>query len=363
MIFVFVFSSILFLMNYYVFSRIVWFFGLSKNKIFYGLLVFMTFLFPVIMSINTIYPSIITKYLYFFASLWLWVLCLSIWILFIFEIINVIWKYWFHYNLINNKIWYIVLWLIIWFSWYSVWNWRDLTVKNFDLPMKNLQNNIKIVYLSDMHIDTLNWEDYLNRIIDQVNSLSWDLVVINWDLVDSVSLSYHSFKSLNRIKARVIFTYWNHETYSKKEFVNKLLENTKVEILENKMIEFSWLQIIGLQDMNWFDNKSNWEKLKNLLSQFIIDQSKPSMLVLHEPIAPQVSQSYGIDLQVAWHTHNGQIFPFMFLVKIAFPYINWLYNVNGMYMYVGSGTGTWGPPMRLWSKPLITVLNLIKESR
>lgn len=361
-IFVLIFSSIYFLMNYYVFSRISWFFWLKKNSLFYGIVLFMTFFFPFIMSLNRLYHNPITKYLYFFASIWMWVLVLSIGILLSFEVVNLILKYWFKYNLINNVTWYVIILLIISFSSYAIWNWKSLEIKTYDLPIKNLAKDMRIIYLSDIHVDTINGDEYLKKIVDQVNLLSWDLVVINWDLVDSLSLTEHSFKTLNDMIAPVVFTYWNHETYVWKELVNDLLKNTKVQILENQMIEFNWMQIIWLQDMNWFDNSTNKVRLENLLKRFVLDDSKPSILVLHQPIAPSVSARFWIDLQVAWHTHNWQIFPFMFLVKMAFPYINWLYNVDGMHMYVGSWTWSWGPPMRLWSRPLITILNLIKQS-
>lgn len=76
----------------------------------------------------------------------------------------------------------------------------------------------------------------------------------------------------------------------------------------------------------------------------------------------KVSNQSGINLQLSGHTHNGQMFPFNLIVKIFFPHINGLYEYENeilkTYMYVSSGTGTWGPPMRLGSRFEITVINL-----
>ena len=50
------------------------------------------------------------------------------------------------------------------------------------------------------------------------------------------------------------------------------------------------------------------------------------------------------------HTHNGQIFPFNFLVKLQFKHIYGLYEKLNSKLYVSSGSGCWGPKMRLGSK-------------
>jgi hypothetical protein len=48
------------------------------------------------------------------------------------------------------------------------------------------------------------------------------------------------------------------------------------------------------------------------------------------------------------HTHGGQIWPFGYLVRRAYPLLAGRYEVDGMPVIVTRGTGTWGPRMRLW---------------
>jgi hypothetical protein len=48
------------------------------------------------------------------------------------------------------------------------------------------------------------------------------------------------------------------------------------------------------------------------------------------------------------HTHNGQIWPFNYVVRLSNPLVGGRYDVGGMPVIVGRGTGTWGPRMRLW---------------
>jgi uncharacterized protein len=66
-----------------------------------------------------------------------------------------------------------------------------------------------------------------------------------------------------------------------------------------------------------------------------------------------------IDLQLAGHTHAGQIVPFNFLVNARYPVFQGLYMSGAHAIYVSSGTGTWGPPMRLGTHNEITVIRLL----
>ncbi|RKH62331.1 hypothetical protein D7X96_30005 [Corallococcus interemptor] len=66
-----------------------------------------------------------------------------------------------------------------------------------------------------------------------------------------------------------------------------------------------------------------------------------------------------VDLQLSGHTHGGQIFPFMFFVKLQQPVVQGLATVAGTRVYTHRGTGYWGPPMRLGPAPEIASLTLV----
>ncbi len=66
------------------------------------------------------------------------------------------------------------------------------------------------------------------------------------------------------------------------------------------------------------------------------------------------------NLQLSGHTHGGQLFPFGLLVKIYFPKIYGLHKLGeNKLLYISRGTGTWGPPVRVFAPPEITVIDLI----
>ncbi len=70
------------------------------------------------------------------------------------------------------------------------------------------------------------------------------------------------------------------------------------------------------------------------------------------------AQKNGVDLQLSGHTHNGQIVPLNFFAKKIFE-LSWGYLRKGnTHYYVSCGVGTWGPPVRLGSRPEIVNINL-----
>ena len=61
------------------------------------------------------------------------------------------------------------------------------------------------------------------------------------------------------------------------------------------------------------------------------------------------------------HTHNGQIFPFNFLVKLKYKYIYGMYHQKNSSLYVSSGVGCWGPKMRLGTQNEIVSVFIKKK--
>ena len=88
------------------------------------------------------------------------------------------------------------------------------------------------------------------------------------------------------------------------------------------------------------------------------EEARFTILLYHRPDGLEDAARSGIDLMLCGHTHNGQIVPFHWLVKRYFPRIAGRYEAGATVLYVSSGTGTWGPTMRLGSSNEITVFEL-----
>jgi len=83
------------------------------------------------------------------------------------------------------------------------------------------------------------------------------------------------------------------------------------------------------------------------------------VLLAHQPrFARRVKEGTRVDLMLSGHTHGGQLFPFMFLVKLQQPVIRGFHVINGVPTYTSNGTGYWGPPFRVGPRGEITELTL-----
>ena len=63
------------------------------------------------------------------------------------------------------------------------------------------------------------------------------------------------------------------------------------------------------------------------------------------------------DLQLSGHTHDGQIFPFGWIIAALYPYphARLVRASERLQVYVSRGTGTWGPPFRLFAPAEVTL--------
>ena len=125
-----------------------------------------------------------------------------------------------------------------------------------------------------------------------------------------------------------------------------------MQVLQGSTIEHEQLQIIG------FDDHAHPDFLGEALPQLNLRQDLFSVLLFHRPLGLNHSAAHGIDLQLAGHTHNGQIKPFNLLVRLQFKFLKGLYKEGNTHLYVNEGTGTWGPPMRLGSRSEVTLFRI-----
>ena len=88
-----------------------------------------------------------------------------------------------------------------------------------------------------------------------------------------------------------------------------------------------------------------------------------NLLLSHNPDVFPVAASKGFDLVMAGHTHGGQINVEILdhnlnAADFLTPYTKGLYTQTASSIYVNSGIGTIGIPIRLGSPPEITLLRL-----
>ncbi len=243
---------------------------------------------------------------------------------------------------------------------YSLYNARHITVKTLELSSPKLRAPLTIVQLTDLHLGALNGTGFVERIVAQTNALRPDMVAITGDLVD-IGTSADILHGFNKLNAPAFFVWGNHDQFLREEEVTRIFSATPIRILKNETLVFrNTLEIIGLDYIERQPEPHN--DARPILTGLDPRGDYFTLLLSHAPLPFEQMDGHPIDLQLAGHTHAGQIVPFNFLVKIRYPIFRGLYTSGQQAIYVSSGAGTWGPPMRLGTQNEITVIRLLPLS-
>ena len=236
-------------------------------------------------------------------------------------------------------------------------------LKEIEIKNKNyIQsfNNLKIIQLSDLHLNKKVTVEYLKKLVIMINGINPDIVVFTGDILQTkasnVKEHIEVFKDL---KPKSYFVTGNHDiVYGVKELKKQMLKNGIV-CLDNKIatlnINETELQIAGLSDRYGF-LRGIKRPVKELFSK--LNPSLPTILLAHQPKDIRHVDSFRVDIQLSGHTHGGQIYPFSLLVKLFQPYFSGIYEYKKTILYVSNGLGYWGVDMRYKANSEITLLTI-----
>ena len=222
---------------------------------------------------------------------------------------------------------------------------------------------VNLVIASDIHLGTLISNSRFNQIVDRINQLKPDIVLLPGDIVDedlAPVIKYNLGQALRNIKSTfgVIAITGNHEYIGGVEKACKYLEDHNVTVLRDSAIKINnSFYIIGREDRSI---KSFTGKIRKPLEELLtkIDKSYPLILLDHQPFNLEQGVENNIDLQISGHTHHGQLWPFNYITNMIYE-VSWGYkNKENTQVYVSSGVGTWGPPVRLGNRPEIVNIKL-----
>jgi predicted MPP superfamily phosphohydrolase len=197
---------------------------------------------------------------------------------------------------------------------------------------------------------------FLKKIIEKTNVLNPDLVLITGDFVDNFHKSTQdAIALLKNLNAPSLFVTGNHEDYVGPDRITKALTAANVTVLRNQMKDLGQIRVIGI------DNGIDRNKITQILHEFNTDKSKFTILMYHRPPDIEMLSHAGINLTLSGHTHAGQIFPFNYVVRFFFKHISGLHKYDGSFLHITSGTGTWGPRMRLGSRSEMVSIQIKKS--
>jgi uncharacterized protein len=233
-----------------------------------------------------------------------------------------------------------------------------VTVKLDNLPPQ--WRGRTAVLVSDLHLGHIRNYGFASRVVRRIAALRPDIVLIAGDLYDGTAGDFERlalpWKELVSGRAAAQGVYYiggNHEEfYAHTEYLPALLR-TGVRVLNNEKVEVDGLQIAGIH----YRDATRPDHYRAVLGSLRLDRDRASILLLHAPVRLPVSEEEGVSLQLSGHTHGGQFFPWTLVVQRVWgKFAHGLQLSGKMRVYTSYGVGTWGPPLRLGTKPEIVLI-------
>ena len=239
-----------------------------------------------------------------------------------------------------------------------------VTIKSKLLPAGS--KPVKIAQISDVHLGLIEGSRRMHQIASILVDEQPDLLVCTGDLMDG------AIPHLNHMSAYLaaidpplgkIAVTGNHEFYAGLKESLDFLEDSGFKVLRGESVRTGPLRVAGVDfpaqretgDHSYIDETSALDMKE--------DENLFTILLKHHPLVQESSLGH-FDLQLSGHTHKGQIFPFNYPVRMRYRYIAGLYDLGkGSKIYTSRGTGTWGPPLRLFSPAEVTIITISPEIR
>jgi uncharacterized protein len=251
-----------------------------------------------------------------------------------------------------------------------VWGFRAAhrpVVKRVEVAVPGLHpelDGFTLVQLSDVHLGETLRRPFAQALVAQVNALDADAVVITGDLVDgSVARLRDDVAPLAGLRSRqgTFFVTGNHEYYSGASQWMEALGQLGITVLHNRHQVLrkgeGALVLGGVPDLQGASYAPGHRP--DVGAAFHgAPAGVPRVLLAHQPRMARLAEGHQVALMLSGHTHGGQMFPFMALVRLQQPVVSGLHVLNGVPTYTSNGTGYWGPPFRLGPQGEVTLVTL-----
>jgi predicted MPP superfamily phosphohydrolase len=255
-------------------------------------------------------------------------------------------------------------------------HWIDVTYHVVGLPgLHHAFDGMRIVQLSDIHLDDFTEPFFLRHVVTVVNQLRPEAVFLTGDFVSegfasrnySVEAAWLCGAILRELDCKDRYAVMgNHDVGVGAQKVTAALRENGTTVLRNSFVPIErggarfWLAglddpVIGEPD----PEKTIPAAIRNVAHE-------PVVLLCHAPdyadTLLRLPSGQAASLMLSGHTHGGQV-RLPVLGPIELPpmgrkYVEGLFRLGNMQLFVNRGIGTIGVPFRLNCPPEITVLTL-----
>jgi uncharacterized protein len=240
-------------------------------------------------------------------------------------------------------------------------------VSEVAVPIPNLPKDLdglRIVQITDVHLSEFMSERQFAVAIDMANETRAHLALMTGDLItrrgDPLDACLRQLARL-RADAGVLGCLGNHEVYAGVEdYVTTQGQRIGIQFLRHQSRTLRF----GNATINFAG--VDYQKMHSTYlsgAEQLIVPSAVNVLLSHNPDVFPVAAAQGYALTVAGHTHGGQVdleilHQHINAARYFTPYVRGLYRRQKSSVYVSSGLGTIGVPVRIGVPPEISVLRL-----
>ncbi|MPR00083.1 metallophosphoesterase [Modestobacter sp. I12A-02628] len=226
-------------------------------------------------------------------------------------------------------------------------------------------NGLRIVTFSDGHLSATYGGRRFERVVETVNAQRPDVVAIVGDLVDGelADLREDVAPLADLVSEQgVYFVTGNHEYFVDTTAWLRHLPTLGVDVLRNERVPIrrgsASVDLAGIDDRTAASSglPGHGADLDAALDGR--DDAVPVVLLAHQPVQVEQAQRAGVGLQLSGHTHGGQMWPFDYAVRLDQPSVEGYSTHGDTQLYVTSGAGYFGPPVRVGARPEVTVVEL-----
>ena len=214
----------------------------------------------------------------------------------------------------------------------------------------------RAVLLSDLHLGPINGAQFCRRLVAKVQSFQPDVVFLPGDLFDGTKGNLDRLVTpLRQLTPPlgIYFSTGNHEEFADPTQYIDAITRAGIRVLGNELVTVDGVQVAGV----FYHDSSSPLRMKAALDGMHLDRERPSILLNHAPARLPTVEQAGFNLQLSGHTHGGQFLPFTWITQSIYgPFTKGLHRFGALQVYTSTGAGTWGPPLRVGTRPEIVFI-------
>ena len=267
---------------------------------------------------------------------------------------------------------------------YGIINAKIVRTTEYEITINKDGGNFKemtIAMFGDPQFGYNIGEYHLKQAVDIINKNDVDIVCVVGDIFDN---QYSAIKNpdklidlFNQIKSKygMYAVLGNHDveepilcgfTFNDDDIENKLASKEMLDFIRKSGMVLLYDENVIINDSVNLYGRADQERpnLGNITRKESgdifkeVDTTKPLFVLDHEPREYDELEKAGVDLMMAGHTHDGQLWPTKIATDIIWENAYGLWVKNAFHAITTSGLGLFGPNMRVGTIAEVCIIHV-----